>query len=284
MYDREQDHAMHDEESLMTVGEEPTPADVKGDVNTASAQTLYTAIHMGSERLPPVKLEIFEGPLDLLLHLVRKNEIDIFDIPIATIAQQYLEYLQLLAMLDLTIAGDFLVMAATLMRIKVRMLLPPSVDEEEEEPEDPRAELVQQLLEYRKFKEAAGHLAGREEETRELFPRRATGVEGVPLGEEREPVGLFDLLGALQEVIKRLAAEDRYQVGGEDVSVEECIEVIVDRLRTAGEIAFTALFDAATTRRQIIAMFLALLELVRSRKVVAVQARSFDAIVLQLVS
>ncbi|KPJ53879.1 hypothetical protein AMJ39_03010 [candidate division TA06 bacterium DG_24] len=239
---------------------------------------------MGSERLPPVKLEIFEGPLDLLLHLVRKNEIDIFDIPIATIAQQYLEYLQLLAMLDLTIAGDFLVMAATLMRIKVRMLLPPSVDEEEEEPEDPRAELVQQLLEYRKFKEAAGHLAGREEETRELFPRRATGVEGVPLGEEREPVGLFDLLGALQEVIKRLAAEDRYQVGGEDVSVEECIEVIVDRLRTAGEIAFTALFDAATTRRQIIAMFLALLELVRSRKVVAVQARSFDAIVLQLVS
>jgi segregation and condensation protein A len=242
--------------------------------------TLFARIPFGSERLPPVKLEVFEGPLDLLLHLVRKNEIDIFDIPIATIAHQYLEYIQLLKMLDLEIAGDFLVMAATLMRIKVRMLLPQIPDEEGEEAGDPRAELVAQLLEYRKFKGAAGHLAGREEEARELFPRGAAEPDRAEGGGE-QPVGLFDLLGALQDVIKRLAAEERYQVGGQEVSVEECIRVILDRLAASGEIAFTALFDAATTRLQIIAMFLALLELVRARKVVAVQREMFDAIVLR---
>src|SRR5215207_1746308 len=163
-----------------------------------------------------VKLERFEGPLDLLLHLIQRDEIDIYDIPLARITQQYLTYIELMRLLDLDVAGEFLVMAATLMRIKAKMLLPlPAVGEEEQEG-DPREELVQRLVEYRQFKEAAGTLKMREEDRRLLFGRGMIPGEDemgpLPLA----PATLFDLLDALNRVMSRIPAHPiTYDVQGE---------------------------------------------------------------------
>jgi segregation and condensation protein A len=215
-----------------------------------------------------VTLPIFEGPLDLLLYLLRKNEVDIYDIPIAEITRQYLDALELMKALDLDASGEFLTMAATLLRIKSRMLLPRS--EEEGEEEDPRRDLVLQLVEYRKFKEAARKMAVLEESQRLLFNRPLIPIEGGEGSEDLAPRGdVADLVAALQSLLARIQDERLYEIIGEDVSVEERMEhvlrVLAERGGT-GELRFEELFAGARRRLVLIATFMAILELARQTR------------------
>ena len=227
-----------------------------------------------------VRLARFEGPLDLLLHLIKRDEIDIYDIPIAHITQQYLAYIELMRALDLEVAGEFLVMAATLMRIKAKMLLPlPGVGEEEEEG-DPREELVQRLIEYRQFKEAAVTLQLREAERRQLFER---GM--VPSDDEMGPLPLapatlFDLLDALNRVMTRVPEQTAYEVQGELYDVEDKMALIASTVAEQGSISFTELLLRCRARAEMIVTFMALLELIKMGQVTVLQAESFGDITL----
>jgi segregation and condensation protein A len=227
-----------------------------------------------------VKLEIFEGPMDLLLHLIRKHELDIYDIPVALITQQYLEYLELMKGLDMEIAGEFLVMASTLTHIKSRMLLPPPENPEaDEDGVDPRAELVRRLLEYKQFKDAALSLEEREHAWSKVFTRQSEITPELP--PDDQPLlfdfHLFDLLAALKEVLER-APDAGFEITAEAVSITEKISHILNRLETAESVLFSDLFEASATKPQIIATFLALLELMKSRAIKAVQVEQFGAI------
>jgi segregation and condensation protein A len=226
-----------------------------------------------------VKLERFEGPLDLLLHLIQRDEIDIYDIPIARITQQYLSYIELMRLLDLDVAGEFLVMAATLMRIKAKMLLPTPPPGEEEEI-DPRDELVQRLLEYRQFKEASTTLKSREEHRRMEYER------GMVPGDEEAgplplaPATLFHLLDALNRVLARLPARTVMELEGEAYDIEEKIERIHSRVLVAGLLSFETLLEECRSRLEMIVTFLALLELLKMNRLSAIQDANFGNIVL----
>ena len=218
-----------------------------------------------------VKLDIFEGPLDLLLYLIRKNEVDIYDIPIALITEQYLEYLDLMTVLNLDIAGDFLVMAATLAKIKSKMLLPPSVDSEEgEEEDDPRAELMEHLLEYQQYKEVADRLKNRELLEKDIFTRIQI-EEHIPELDKNSAVieaSLFDLVDALKKVIERKDLPGNLmEVAVEKISVREKIGEILSTVKKNQQIIFQSLFDGLSTKYEIIVAFLALLELIRLRAI-----------------
>jgi len=230
-----------------------------------------------------VKLEVFEGPLDLLLYLIKKEEVDVYDIPIERITNQYMEYLTLMQMLNLEVAGEFLVMAATLMYIKSRMLLPADqqvTDSEGEEGEDPRWELIRQLVEYKKFKDAAAQLAQREEEQANIFPRHApdAGIEmdkDVPLAE----VSIFDLINAFNEVLKKASAkEDFREIIEEKFTVSDKIEEILYTLRDQTQIIFSDLFARAKSRVEVVVLFLALLELIRLKRLKVRQDEAFGEI------
>jgi chromatin segregation and condensation protein Rec8/ScpA/Scc1 (kleisin family)/tRNA nucleotidyltransferase/poly(A) polymerase len=231
-----------------------------------------------------VRLEAFEGPLDLLLHLIREHEIDIYDIPIAQITEQYLEYIGLMESLDLALAGEFLEMAATLIRIKVQMLLPKDTGDEEEE--DPREQLVRKLVEYKQFKEAAKTLSEKEQERRDYFPK---GVdprsyadleeEGIDIEEFLRDVTLFDLVDGLREVLARVPERvEVHSVDMEEVTVEEQIDRIRAIVRERGSVPFTEIFTGGASRFQIVATFIALLELIRLGDVRATQKRNFAEI------
>ena len=218
-----------------------------------------------------VKLDIFEGPLDLLLYLIRKNEVDIYDIPIALITEQYLEYLDLMTVLNLDIAGDFLVMAATLAKIKSKMLLPPSVDSEEgEEEDDPRAELMEHLLEYQQYKEVADRLKNRELLEKDIFTRTQI-EEHIPELDKNSAVieaSLFDLVDALKKVIERKDLPGNLmEVAVEKISVREKIGEILSTVQKNQQIIFQSLFDGLSTKFEIVVAFLALLELMRLRAI-----------------
>jgi len=228
-----------------------------------------------------VKLERFEGPLDLLLHLISRDEIDIYDIPIAHITQQYLEYIELMRLLDLDVAGEFLVMAASLMRIKAKMLLPtPPLGETEEM--DPRDELVQRLLEYRQFKEASGTLKTREERRRLEFERGMLPDEDEAGPLPLAPATLFHLLDALNRVLARLPARTVMELEGEAYDIEERIERIAHRVAVAGNLSFETLLGECRTRLEMIVTFLALLELLKLNRLSAIQDGNFGEIVLAL--
>jgi segregation and condensation protein A len=235
-----------------------------------------------------VRLEAFQGPLDLLLHLIREHEIDIYDIPIAQITEQYLEYLEFMESLDLALAGEFLEMAATLIRIKVQMLLP-SVTEEGEEEEDPRQQLVRKLVEYRKFKEVAGRLSTWEEDRRQHVPRgvdvegfRDPDAEALETEELLRDVTLFDLVDGLREVLSRVPKRiDVHQVDLEHVTVEEQMERIRSTLREAGSVSFVSLFVSSSSRTEVVTTFIALLELIRLGFVRATQKRVFGEILIE---
>lgn len=229
-----------------------------------------------------VKLDIFEGPLDLLLHLVKKDEVDLTDIPIAKITDQYMGYLELFQQLDLDIAGEYLVMAATLLHLKSRALLPGDETPEEEEGDDPRAELVRQLLEYQRFKEAAGMLNRRDLLDRDVFARDPTRDEGDLEQDVVYDVALGDLLDALQDVLKRAAPGVVHEVVLEQISLRERICFILDALRERQTMMFTELFPVGSTRLQILTTFLGLLELVRTRMVRILQEQHFGPITLSL--
>jgi len=230
-----------------------------------------------------VKLEIFEGPLDLLLYLIKKTELHIHDIPISDITQQYLQYLELMKMLDLEIAGEFLVMAATLMHIKSKMLLPPDESEDaEEEEQDPRDELVRKLLEYKKFKEAAERLKEKESDQKEVFTR-PTVKETIDTSAFKEDelyfeANIFDLLSAFSKVLKEVPKNAFYEVVKDEVTVSEKIHEIFHLLVKKSTIYFLELFSKARNKLEIIATFLALLELIRMKEVLIKQDKVFGDI------
>jgi segregation and condensation protein A len=208
-----------------------------------------------------VKLEIFQGPLDLLLHLIRKNEVDIFDIPIATIADQYLGYLDMMKALNINVAGDFLVMASTLLHIKSKMLLP---DLEEDEEEDPRVEITRPLLEYLRLKEMAGELLDRELLDRDVFVRRLSPDYTVQMesGEPLLDVNLFQLMDAFKRILDERLPGVPLKVEFERWSLKDKTTLILERLKNEGSIYFRDLFTEDRTISEFIVTFLALLELV----------------------
>lgn len=218
--------------------------------------------------------------MDLLLHLIKKHELDIYDIPISLITQQYLEYLTLMQNLDMEIAGEFLVMASTLTHIKSRMLLPPSENpEDDDEGTDPRAELIRRLLEYKRFKDAAQSLEEKETQWSQVYTRTADAAPELPADDE--PLlfdfHLFDLMAALKDVLSRVP-EGSFEITTETVSITEKINHILGRLESVDSLLFADLFEGSTSRAQVIATFLALLELMKSKVVKAVQVEQFGAI------
>jgi segregation and condensation protein A len=205
--------------------------------------------------------------LDLLLHLIKKNEVSITDIPIATITEQYLATLEVMQTLNLDVAGEFLVMAATLIHIKSRMLLPVTdAEEDEEEGADPRAELVRRLLEYQRFKDAADQLERRELLTRDVFVRSAAPAEEIPAAGFRD-VSVFELLTALKRVLDRLPKDVVHEVLLEKITVREKMTLLLDHLRTHGKILFESLFADVKSRMEVVVTFLAMLELVKVRAI-----------------
>ena len=230
-----------------------------------------------------VRLEMFEGPLDLLLHLINKNELDITNIPIALITEQYLEYIKLMKILNLDVAGEYLLMASTLLHIKSKMLLPISSGEEDEEGVDPRAELVRRLLEYQKYKEAAVELERRPMLDRDVFMRSAPVDTEEPPEEERVEVSLFELLEAFRQLLGRAKPEAFHDVILERVTVEQKLQEILSLLqKEKRSMAFHLLFPEQASRRVIVVTFLAILELVKMKRVRIFQMAPFETIRLSL--
>jgi len=226
------------------------------------------------------RLDNFEGPLDLLLHLIRKNEMDICDIQIAVITEQYLAVIDTLQHLNLDVAGEFLLMAATLIHIKSTLLLPSGEDEEQEEDEeDPRAELVRRLLEYQKYKQAAVELDEHPLLGRDVFARK------LPLPEldgddedEFAEVGLYDLVEVFRHLLRQAPTQTYHEVGSEQVSIAERINHILGRIAHENSIAFTDLFATRPERSELVATFLAMLELVKMRTLRLMQSTRFGSI------
>lgn len=222
-----------------------------------------------------VKLEVFEGPLDLLLYLIKKQEMDITDIRVSEITQEYLKYIQLMKELNLEMAGEFLVMASTLLQIKAKMLLPQDAEPETDEGPDPRAELVAKLVEYQKFKEVASFLSKREFEAREIYYRNVLPV----FAEEDMTLSatLFDLLDAFHDVLRQ-AGDEVKELIYEEIPIEQKIREILDLLEDKECIQFHQIFTPNRPRRELIITFLALLELIRLKQVVAKQSETFGEI------
>jgi segregation and condensation protein A len=231
-----------------------------------------------------VQLEIFEGPMDLLLHLIKKNKVDIYDIPIALIMDQYLKYLDMMRSLNIDVAGDFLEMAATLAYIKSRMLVPRIGSEEEDQEEDPRLELVRPLLEYVKIKEAAQTLAGSLQLDRDVYVRNIPTEElwGMEGSEEIAEVGLFALVNALHEVFKRAEPGDFMEVSAEAIRLKDRISQLMEILSGVSSITFHELFEGKVRKMEMIFTFLAILELVRLQMVRAFQHQPSGIIRLYL--
>lgn len=248
------------------------------------------------EEVYSIKLPVFEGPLDLLLHLIKENKIDIYDIPIAIITHRYLEYIEMMKELNLDIAGEFLLMAATLIHIKSRMLLP--VEElAAEEQGDPRFELVQRLIEYQAFKEASLALKEREDEWSNIFHREYSGGQSDPMGKRspspdtieslrqaEDPVelqlfdlSLFDLMGAFKKLLEKAPA-DAVSITRETLTVKDRIAFIVEKIENLDAVRFEDLFEGNNTRTYMIVTFVALLEIMRLGLARAYQERDFGSI------
>lgn len=238
-----------------------------------------------------IKLEAFEGPLDLLLHLIKKNEVNIYDIPISLLTHQYLEYLELMQEFNLEVAGDFLLMAATLTHIKSKMLLPQEekagVDDLEED--DPRAELIRKLLEYKSFKDAAEELGKREELWRDIFyqghePLPASGTAGAEEDEDKEElmieVGIFELIDAFRDVLDRLPERKSLEIIPEELTVRGRMTAIIERLEIEciNGLTLWELLDNDSTKRGIVVTFLALLELAKMRLIRLLQVEDRETI------
>ena len=225
-----------------------------------------------------IKLREFEGPLDLLLFFIKRDELDIYNIPISRITKEFLEYIHLMEILDLEVAGEFLVMAADLMQIKVKMLLPPEVSEEEEQ--DPRANLVKQLVEYKRFKEAAVGMAAQESAQRKIYyrsyfdadPRVTTAEEE---DESLRDVSLFDLISSFKFAIERMPKKFFHDIVRLNVTLEEQIDYVLDFFSRRSEATFYELVKDMTEKIRVVVTFIALLELIRSQRIVVRQAEPF---------
>ena len=231
-----------------------------------------------------VKLEVFEGPLDLLLYLIKKEEVDIYDVSIERITRQYLEYVDTFRMMDLEVAGEFVVMAANLIYIKSRSLLPAHQQpaEEDAEEEDPRWDLIRQLIEYKKFKDAAAQLQQRELEQESLIPRVLEKPDLAPDALLKQEVNIFDLINAFRKVLKRLESkrEDLREIFEENFTVSDKIEHIMAVTRRDHSMAFSELFASAAARTEIAVTFLALLELIRLKQLRVIQHEPFAEILI----
>jgi segregation and condensation protein A len=230
-----------------------------------------------------IKLEHFEGPLDLLLFFIKRDELDIYDIPISKITKEFLEYVNLIKMLDLEVAGDFILMASTLMHIKVRMLLPKEVDEKGEEI-DPRAELVKALLEYKRYKEVTEDLAYMESNQRKLSVRgnfSADEKEAIPEYDILlRNVSIFDLAKAFKCVLDGFKEEPVHQIQRINVTIDEQIQYIINMLETRDEVHFLALIENIKEKIRIIVTFIALLELVKAGKIKIKGSYNFNDFIL----
>ncbi len=230
-----------------------------------------------------LKLEIFEGPLDLLLYLIKKEEINIYDIPIAEVTAQYMGYIEMLKVLDLDIVGDFLVMAAELIKIKSRMLLPPDPTEKTPE-EDPRNDLVQRLLEYKKFKEIADELGTKESERQMLFSRKIDTERLNQLKEESREVyfeaSLFELINALMKAINRVPADVFHEIIKDEYTIEQKVHEILHLLLDCEQVNLQDLFNKSQSKIEVIVTFLAILELIRLKEVLVVQKMAFEEIII----
>jgi segregation and condensation protein A len=231
-----------------------------------------------------VQFEVFEGPLDLLLYLIKKEEVDIYEVNLTKLATQFIEYVDLMRQFDLEVAGEFLVMASTLMYIKSRELLPVDqqvVVEAEEEGEDPRFELIRQLVEYKKFKDAAAQLQTLEERQENVFPRLPGKIE---FHTEAEPpkleVGIFDLLNAVNAVLKRFQDKTAgtREIYEDKWSVSEKMEFVLKTITEKTSVKFSQLFEQAANRAEVVCTFLALLELIRLKQLACIQPEPFAEI------
>ncbi len=231
-----------------------------------------------------LQLEKFEGPLDLLLFLIKKNDIDICDIPISEITDQYMEYIEMMKMLDLDVVGDFLVMAATLLQIKSRMLLPPD-PLAVEEPVDPRAQLVQRLQEYEQFKLIADQLKSKESFRQDLFNRAVDEEKLEQIKQDSQEVffeaSLFDLINALTSALKNTGEKKTYDIKSEEYTIEGKIHTLLHILVEKPELSLIELFSKASHKGEMVVIFVAILELIRLKEVVVLQRRQFDDIIIR---
>jgi len=229
-----------------------------------------------------VQFEVFEGPLDLLLYLIKKEEVDIYEVNLTKLATQFIEYIDVMRMLDLDIAGEFLVMASTLMYIKSRELLPKDQQVQPEEPdeEDPRWELIRQLVEYKKFKDAASQLQTKEIEQESVYPRIPGKIDfGQQVAGPKSEVSLFDLINAVNSVLKRISKrEELREIFEEKWTVSQKIEVVMKMVVEKPVVKFTELFEHVTSRYEVVCTFLAVLELTRLKQVTCTQAELFGEI------
>ena len=232
-----------------------------------------------------VQFEVFEGPLDLLLYLIKKEEVDIYQVNLTKLATQFIEYIDLMRAFDLEVAGEFLVMASTLMYIKSRELLPADqqvvVEGDEEEGEDPRWELIRQLVEYKKFKDAAAQLQMLEARQENIFPRLPGKLEFESTAPVTKPdVGIFDLLNAVNAVLKRFQEKTAgsREIFEDKWTVSEKIEFVLKVITERGSVRFAELFETAANRSEVVCTFLALLELIRLKQLVCIQPEPFAEI------
>lgn len=229
-----------------------------------------------------VSLPVFDGPLDLLLYLIKKEEMNIYDIEVGKITQQYLAHLDVIKEMDLEMAGDFLVIAATLLYIKSRTLLPMDqqmAEEETEEGEDPRWELIRQLVEYKKFKDASFDLQLREGQREKIYYRQAEEERPISLPVGLGQVGVFDLVKAFQRILDRAREKEGFrEIYEERYTVNDKIQYILERIDAEGQILFTSLFNDVCSRPEIVVTFLALLELVRLKQLKTRQSDAFEEI------
>lgn len=222
----------------------------------------------------------FAGPLDLLLYLIRQEQVSIYDIPVARITDEYLRYLRLMQELDIAIAGDFLVMAATLIEIKSKMLLPPDpLAAKEDEADDPRAELINQLLEHQKFKEAAQMLWSRATVEQAIFHR---GELETDKNNPEVAVGVFDLLKVFQEILARHKEEVLLEIERDEMTMTEMLERLRNMVMSAGELNLRIFFERAQSRRELVLAFLSVLELVRTTEISLMQRETFGEIIARV--
>lgn len=261
---------------------DPSPEEKSGEVEPGNASTqppastelTADASGDGGEIMPEgdgsqykIALEIFEGPMDLLLYLIKRDEIDVYDIPIERITKQYMEYLDTFKLLNIGVAGEFLVMAANLCYIKSRLMLPKHVQppDEEAEEDDPRWDLIRQLIEYKKFKEAAHFLGEKESEQQDHFVHKPEKIEA-PKDQERplsDDVSVFDLIKAFQNILDKFQDDGLGEIVDDHYTVSDKIDLLLSSVEPGGSISFSSLFENATSKQEMIVTFLAVLELMK---------------------
>lgn len=224
-----------------------------------------------------IRLDIFEGPLDLLIYLIKKDHLNVYDIPITQVVDQYLKFLEFMKLLDINIASEYLVMAANLINIKSKMLLPQPQEEPQEDETDPRDELVKRLLEYEKFKEAAEFLRDKELERNKYFKRPAAEVSK---GEAYIEASIFDLINAFKTALKEVPKGIFFEVVKDEFTVEEKIHDLLHLILEKGKVSLDELFSAAKNKLEIVVTFLAILELIKLKEIAAVQEEIFGPILI----